>query len=567
MNIQEFKHELSCVFDDDLHTKKWHNIVDYSIIGLIIISTIEVFLSTFDGIVEKYGTILHIVDIVTTLFFTIEVTLRIWCADLLDEKYKGFKGRIRYCFSFYGLIDVLSTYPFYLNFFTKVPYTVLKVLRIARLLRIFRYMKSFRLLSEAIGSKKSELWVSLQFLFIVTIILSFVLFFVEHEAQPDVYDDGIYPVVWAFAQYIGDPGGFAENPPITFIGRIIACLIGILGIAIFAVPAGLIGSGFTDAMDEDRNKKKIQDDIDRIIHSFKFEKDQHYTNLFAVPRFMPLTTILARKYMTEADIITAVEQSDELHLYNLANAINRAENPQDKIVVVNHPKNTDYGYCIDRKSKVTIVSTSGTSEPITSWFAYHIAKLGGFNYVAKEKEVDVDNPVTYFTISDVNDCPNLPQFIADIDRLSNRPDSWVITILNATGPSSRQHQFHFCYSSQKHDSTYDDANKSFVDVETFDKIYNSVEQIMQENFSLHCDKNEYYAVNQKNISRYLQCKNTFNLRVEAQVCYFDSGTLGKAQILADITRKHIEPEKEFALPYEMVERQKGHDFGFGDYVD
>lgn len=128
-------------------------------------------------------------------------------------------------------------------------------------------MKSFRLLSEAIGSKKSELWVSLQFLCIVTIILSFILFFVEHEAQPDVYDDGIYPVVWAFAQYIGDPGGFAENPPITFLGRIIACLIGILGIAIFAVPAGLIGSGFTDAMDYDREKKSIQENISRIIHS------------------------------------------------------------------------------------------------------------------------------------------------------------------------------------------------------------------------------------------------------------------------------------------------------------
>lgn len=282
---------------------------------------------------------------------------------------------------------------------------------------------------------------------------------------------------------------------------------------------------------------------------------------------MPLNTILARKYLTNADIITAVENSHHLHLYNLANAINRAEKPEDKIVVVNHPKNTDYGCCIDRKSKVTIVSTSGMTEPITSWFAYHIAKLGGFNYVAKEVEVDVDNPVTYFTISDVNDCPNLPQFIADIDKLSNRPDSWVITVLNTTGPSSRPHQFHFCYSDQKHDSTYDDANKSFVDVETFDKIYKNVEQIMQERFSLHCDKNEYYAINPKNISHYLQCKNTFNLRVECQICYFDSGSLAKAQIFADVIRNVIEPEKEFTLPFEMIERQKGHDFGFGDYVD
>lgn len=115
--IQSFKQELARVFDDNLHTKQWHNYVDYAIIGLIILSTVEVFLSTYDGIVEKYGLWLKVVDYFTTFFFTIEVSLRIWCADLIDDKYKGFWGRVRYCFSFYGLIDILSTYPFYLHFF------------------------------------------------------------------------------------------------------------------------------------------------------------------------------------------------------------------------------------------------------------------------------------------------------------------------------------------------------------------------------------------------------------------------------------------------------------------
>lgn len=107
--MQKLKFELSRVFDDNLNTKQWHNWVDYTIIGLIIISTVEVFLSTFDSIVQRYSTWLHIVDVFTTVFFTIEVSLRIWCADLLDPKYKGFWGRIRYCLSFYGLIDILST--------------------------------------------------------------------------------------------------------------------------------------------------------------------------------------------------------------------------------------------------------------------------------------------------------------------------------------------------------------------------------------------------------------------------------------------------------------------------
>lgn len=107
MTTQQFKRELARVFDDNLYTKQWHNIVDYAIIGLIILSTIEVFLSTYDGIVERYGTWLKVIDYLTTFCFTIEVSLRIWCADLIDDKYKGFRGRVRYCFSFYGLIDMV----------------------------------------------------------------------------------------------------------------------------------------------------------------------------------------------------------------------------------------------------------------------------------------------------------------------------------------------------------------------------------------------------------------------------------------------------------------------------
>ena len=380
--VQQFKQKLGRVFDDSLPTEQWRNWVDYIIIGLIILSTVEVFLSTYDGIVEKYGKWLHFIDYFTTISFTIEVSLRIWCADLLDEKYKGFWGRIRYCFSFYGLIDILSTYPFYLSFFMKVPYAAMKVLRIARLLRIFRYVKAFNILSRAIAAKKQEMIVSLQFLTIITLILSFVLFFVEHAAQPEVYDNGWTSVVWAFAQYIGDPGGFADTPPITFIGRIIACVIGVLGIAIFAVPAGLIGSAFTEVMDEDKEDEHTKENIRKIQHAFKFDKDQQHTNLFHVPRYYPLNTILTRKYIPETEIIKAVEVSDCFHLYNLANAMNRQDHPEDKIVVINYFKNTPYGCCIDRGSKVTIVFTSGPAEPITGWFAYHIAKLGGFNYVS-----------------------------------------------------------------------------------------------------------------------------------------------------------------------------------------
>ena len=566
--IKKFRQELNRVFDDNLRTKQWQNYVDYAIIGLIVLSTVEVFLSTYDGIVEKYGKWLHFVDWFTTIFFTIEVSLRIWCADLLDPKYKGFWGRVKYCFSFYGLIDILSTYPFYLNFFVKIPYAALKALRIARLLRIFRYMKAFSILSRAIKAKKQEMIVSLQFLTIVTLILSFILFFVEHEVQPDVYNNGWRSVVWAFAQYIGDPGGFANTPPISLVGRLIACAIGILGIAIFAVPAGLIGSAFTEVMAADKEQEQINEHIHKITRMFKFQKDQQHTNLFFVPRYWALDTILTRKFISHEDIIKAVEQSDNFHLCNLANSVNAQDKPENKVVVLNYKKNTPYGCCIDRGSNVTIVFTSGFTEPMTGWFAYHIAKLGGFNYVSKEVESDPDNPTTYYNIHDESACPNLRMFLDDINRLSSRPNSWVIPILESCGLRTRPEQLHFCYNTTKGDSSYDDPCARIKDYATFEKLYDTLEDYMSKTYNLTCDRNKWYGVQKdKNIAYHLAADNVFTLRVEAWLWIFDANFLEFTKAIADNFRTILEPGKEYHLPPEMVNRPLGHDFGMGDYIN
>ncbi|MBR3609572.1 MAG: ion transporter, partial [Bacteroidales bacterium] len=381
--IEKFRGELNNVFDDNLHTKQWHNIVDYLIIGFILISTLEVFLSTYVGLMERYGHWLHIVDYTTTAFFTVEVILRIWTADLLKPKYKGFWGRVRYCFSFYGMIDIISTFPFYLNLFMNIPYVALKAFRIARLLRIFRYMKAFSILSRAMSSKKQEMVVSLQFLTIVTLILSFVLFFVEHEAQPDVYNNGFVSVVWAFAQYIGDPGGFAETPPVTFIGRIIACIIGVLGIALFAVPAGLVGAGFTDAMKEEEHGKEVKENIEKLHRAFERKLDRP-TGFQIVPQYLSICDIQTRMGMKTDEIFDAVEASDNFRLINLATTQPVNEHPQDKLAIEHFPINRSYGCCINRNSKITIVSPSSLADAAIGHFSYYLAKIGGFNYISRE---------------------------------------------------------------------------------------------------------------------------------------------------------------------------------------
>ena len=202
--IDRFKEQLARALDDNLHTRQWHNIVDWLIIAMILISTAEIFLSTLD-LAPEVRRILWIVDIVCLVFFLIEVTARIWVAPLVDPKYSGWKGRLKYCFSFHGFVDVISTYPFFLGFFLPLPFQTLRLLRLTRVMRVMRlsrYSRGFSLFTNAMREKRHELLVSLQFLVIITIILSFLLYFFEHDAQPEVYDSGFASVMWSFAQYI-----------------------------------------------------------------------------------------------------------------------------------------------------------------------------------------------------------------------------------------------------------------------------------------------------------------------------------------------------------------------------
>lgn len=557
--IQKFRQELNCVFDDNLRTKQWHNIVDYVIIGLIILSTVEVFLSTYDVIAEKYGAWLKAVDYFTTFFFTIEVTLRIWCADLLDDQYKGFWGRVRYCFSFYGLIDILSTYPFYLHFFLPVPYVALKALRIARLLRIFRYMKAFNVLSRAMRAKKDEMWVSLQFLVIVTLLLSFVLFFVEHDAQPDVYNNGWTSVLWSFAQYIGDPGGFADTPPITFVGRVIACVIGVLGIAIFAVPAGLIGSAFSEVMEKDERKEKSKTWAKSLHRAFERKLDRP-TGFQIAPRYISIKEIMARIGLKEDEIFDAVKYDEHFRIVNLACTHPTEDLADDKLAVEHFALNTVYGQCVDRHSAVTIFSPSNIEDPVIGWWAYYVAKIGGFNYVSRE--LGERRPYHSFYMYKDDGTLGREECMSDLNRLLDSEDKWLFTLLAASGAGEPAYptQFHFTYGAKKGDETYNDPNITLNDVKAFDALYKDFEHVLTDTFNLTSDRQRYHNnSNQNYFARHLEHKvNAVSLRVAWSVTERNVRAIKIAQELAQAINQHILHKSNPEDP-ELLEKGIGYD--------
>lgn len=563
MTVREFKKRLARIFDNDLRTRQWENYPDYVIIGLIVISTLSVFISTFK-ISPFWESVLSVIDIVTVIAFTIEVTLRIWSADELNEKYKGFWGRVRYCLTLYGLIDILSTYTFYVSLFLPLPYSVLKSLRVVRLLRVFRYMHSFRLLQQALSSKAKEMWVSLQFLVIITLMLSFVLFFYENNAQPDVYDNGLRSVVWAFAQYIGDPGGFADTPPITFAGRMIACVIGLLGIAIFAVPAGLVGAGFSEAMENEKKDKEITKNTLKLHKAFERKFDRP-TGFQIVPQHLSVCDIQARMGMKADDILDAVEASDNFRLINLAATQTIDEHPQDKLAIEHFYINRPYGCCIDRGSRITIVSPSSLIDPCIGNFSYYLALIGGFNYISRE--VGELRPYrSYYSFADrYNHEENLPLYMEDLEQLTSREGSWTLTTLAASGALEPSYPtiFHFSAGGAKGDERFNGENLTVRDMAAYKAFYEDVSVVLEEKFNMSSDHQRYHKANTQNlfVRKFEKGKggeNNIILRVAWSACLWDSRRIAIAKTLADCINRHFENETSKEYSPDLVVKKSGY---------
>lgn len=543
---ESLRMKLARALDDNLHTRQWHNIVDWLIVAMILLSTAEIFLSTFD-VDPRLRRVLLWVDIATLVFFTVEVSLRIWVAPLINPKFMGLKGRLRYCFTFYGAIDVLSTFPFYLQWIFPLPVAAFKMLRTARVvrtMRIGRYSKSFNLLSNAIREKRRELIVSMQFLILITLILSLVLFFAEHEAQPDVYENGFISVIWAFAQYIGDPGQFADTPPITTLGRIIACIVGLLGIAIVAVPAGIIGAGFTEALEKEAHSSELHDNAQTLLRQFQRKQDRE-TKFQTVPPLITMTQIQARSGLKVEQTIDVVNRDAPpyFRLVNTASTIPYEDKPIDMLAVEHYTMNRPYGLCIDRGSAITIINPSAYLEAGMGNFSFYLALIGGFNYISREIGNRGDSASFYLPPVGTHPEPSFEPFMDDVKRFLERPGSWGITTLVASGalePRLPTH-IHFTIGGEK-GSEYDIKDPFITDFDKYKAILSQVTQRANAEFGYLTDHQQYHTSASERIFLRRQGvpkTNNIILRLEWDKVLWNPRRIAFAKMLAQVLCNQI----------------------------
>ena len=189
--------------------------------------------------------------------------------------------------------------------------------------------------------------------------------------------------MWIIVKYVDDPADVA-TAPVTLMGQFVGTMVGILGIAIFAVPAGLVGSGLLDAMADVKREETVHKNSALLHKRFRRISQSSYwfynvdgqKNTFKfVPRYRSLAHIQVKTGMKDDEIIEAVNNCPDMRLMNLAITQRNEDMPQDRLVVVNFPLNNEYGCCIDRGSDVTIVAPVAVTEPGTGIFAFSLAAM------------------------------------------------------------------------------------------------------------------------------------------------------------------------------------------------
>lgn len=208
---------------------------------LIITSLLSFSVSTLPNLSDGIITLLRILEVFTVAVFTVEYILRI----LVAEK------KLKFIFSFFGLIDLLAILPFYIAAgFDIRSVRIFRLLRLVRILKLLQYSKAITRFHRALIISKEEL-VLFGFVASIMLYLSAVgIYYFENPAQPDHFKSVFHCLWWAITTLT--TVGYGDMFPVTTGGKIFTFFVLSVGLGIVAVPTGLVASALSEARNEDK---------------------------------------------------------------------------------------------------------------------------------------------------------------------------------------------------------------------------------------------------------------------------------------------------------------------------
>ena len=211
---------------------------------LIVLSLIAFAFDTIPDLNESFRSFLNVFELVSVIIFSIEYILRVYVSDV----------KLRYIFSFYGIIDILAILPFYLSGAIDLrSLRIVRLLRVLRLFKLFRFNDSLVLLRKAFSTVKREMLI---FSFIAVILLyisSVGIYYFENELQPDAFRSIFDCMWWAISTMT--TVGYGDIVPKTVGGKIFTSIISFIGIGVVSIPTALLASSLTNLIKVDKEEK------------------------------------------------------------------------------------------------------------------------------------------------------------------------------------------------------------------------------------------------------------------------------------------------------------------------
>lgn len=265
--MAEIKQKIYNVIREDHKNTISGTLFDTIIVVFIMLNITFIIIETFNP-PSWFIPIYNVVEFITVVVYTIEYFLRIWTAPLKYPEEKTYKARLKYMISFMAIIDLMSILPAYLPFVFVINFKVLRILKVFKLLRVFkigRYVDSFSAIVYVLKSKAHQLISSVIILFVLLIMASVIMYDIESQVQPEVFENALSSLWWAVATVT--TVGYGDLYPITTAGKILGIVVVLMGVGLVAIPTGIISAGFVESIGMFTGETEINSDDKQLINN------------------------------------------------------------------------------------------------------------------------------------------------------------------------------------------------------------------------------------------------------------------------------------------------------------
>ncbi len=222
-------------------------LVDIFLFILILLNVTAVCLESVKSIRNSFGDEFFIFETISVIIFSIEYLLRVWSASASSDSISKnlIKKRLRYIFSFNGIIDLGAILPSILPiFFGGVDLRWLRVLRLIRLLKLSNYSSALEDFFSAIKEDWQSFSAALYLMLIALFLSSSLMYIAEHEVQPENFSSIPETMWWGLITLT--TVGYGDVSPITPLGKVIGAFTAIMGICTVALLTGIVATSFSN---------------------------------------------------------------------------------------------------------------------------------------------------------------------------------------------------------------------------------------------------------------------------------------------------------------------------------